>query len=673
MASCYVALHENEKAYEILSKLNASGQLSSLDNLTLYSEVCLLTNRYNESDQVNNKITEQYGSATTNNRISSNPEDRNKWKAPMTIQLSTLSSTKTDFGAYPDSKGDIYFVSSRGTDLIKRIWAGNGTRFLDIYSSNSNGDIHRLKSKVNTKFHEGPLCFHPNGKWVYFTRNNVSSGKNRTDANQIQNLKLYRAEIEGGKWKNIQELAFNSKDYSTGHPCLSNDGTTLYFASDMPGGLGGVDLYKGKVNEQDGSVTQIENVGSIINTSGDEMFPWIYNDYFIYASNGQPGFGGLDLYVTKYSANGLNTSAKNIGTPINSNADDFALTYVSENKGFFSSNRKGFGSDDIYSFVQESAFRFSINLSGNLTELNSHELIPNQPLVIKNAKGEILDTIVTDDKGNFSYEVDPGQEIIIASNSGDFVSNQWNFKASEESDQRLDLTLTKQPDLTINTLIADKSTGDPIEGVHVIITDKNTGVVLFDQLTNNQGTITNLLDELSMNQSLNLSVTIDKKGYLEKTIDLNYQVTKTETINLHELIDLRIGKIEVGTNLADLIDIKPIYFDLGKYNIRTDAAIELDKIVKIMNEYPNMVIELGSHTDCRSSKAFNQKLSQNRAKASASYIQARITTPTRISGVGYGESKLKINCPCEGTIKSTCPEEDHAQNRRTEFIIKKVQ
>jgi outer membrane protein OmpA-like peptidoglycan-associated protein len=134
-----------------------------------------------------------------------------------------------------------------------------------------------------------------------------------------------------------------------------------------------------------------------------------------------------------------------------------------------------------------------------------------------------------------------------------------------------------------------------------------------------------------------------------------------------------MGKIEVGGNLADLIDIKPIYFDLGKYDIRKDAAVELDKIVSIMNQYPKMVVELGSHTDCRSSKAFNQKLSQNRAKASADYIKTRITTPTRISGVGYGEAKLKVNCPCEGTVKSTCPEEEHAKNRRTEFIIKKTQ
>ncbi len=121
-----------------------------------------------------------------------------------------------------------------------------------------------------------------------------------------------------------------------------------------------------------------------------------------------------------------------------------------------------------------------------------------------------------------------------------------------------------------------------------------------------------------------------------------------------------------------MIDIKPIYFDLGKYNIRKDAAIELDKIVKVMNEYPTMDVELGSHTDCRSSMASNMKLSDNRAKASAEYIKKKITNPERIHGKGYGETKLLNGCACEGAVKSKCTEAEHQANRRTEFIILKM-
>jgi outer membrane protein OmpA-like peptidoglycan-associated protein len=134
-----------------------------------------------------------------------------------------------------------------------------------------------------------------------------------------------------------------------------------------------------------------------------------------------------------------------------------------------------------------------------------------------------------------------------------------------------------------------------------------------------------------------------------------------------------MSKLEVGGDLAKMIDIKPIYFDLGKFNIRKDAAIELDKVVKVMNDYPKMEVELGSHTDCRASAVFNEKLSDNRAKASAEYIKKSITNPERISSKGYGESKLKNGCACEGAVKSTCTEEEHQQNRRIEVIILKTQ
>ena len=121
-----------------------------------------------------------------------------------------------------------------------------------------------------------------------------------------------------------------------------------------------------------------------------------------------------------------------------------------------------------------------------------------------------------------------------------------------------------------------------------------------------------------------MKVTISKEGYLSKTVDLNLKIIKEGIYNVHDMIDATIGKMEVGVDLASLIDVKPIYFDLGKYNIRKDATIELDKIVKIMNEYPTMEIELGSHTDCRGSIASNEKLSSNRANASADYIKTRI-------------------------------------------------
>jgi outer membrane protein OmpA-like peptidoglycan-associated protein len=151
-----------------------------------------------------------------------------------------------------------------------------------------------------------------------------------------------------------------------------------------------------------------------------------------------------------------------------------------------------------------------------------------------------------------------------------------------------------------------------------------------------------------------------------------HTIDKPGEVNLNESLNMSLGKVAVGMDLAKMIDIKPIYFDYGKSLIRKDAAAELDKIVQVMNEYPNMVIELGSHTDCRSGAASNLKLSTARAKASVSYIVKKGINASRITGKGYGESKLLNNCACEGKTQSTCPEEEHAKNRRTEFIITKL-
>ena len=130
-----------------------------------------------------------------------------------------------------------------------------------------------------------------------------------------------------------------------------------------------------------------------------------------------------------------------------------------------------------------------------------------------------------------------------------------------------------------------------------------------------------------------------------------------------------LTKLLTGIDLAEVININPIYFDINKSNIRPDAALELDKIVEVMKEYPDMVVELGSHTDCRASKSYNTSLSDRRAKSSANYIRSRITKPERIYGKGYGESKLKNKCECEGRRAVPCSEEEHQENRRTEFVI----
>jgi outer membrane protein OmpA-like peptidoglycan-associated protein len=167
---------------------------------------------------------------------------------------------------------------------------------------------------------------------------------------------------------------------------------------------------------------------------------------------------------------------------------------------------------------------------------------------------------------------------------------------------------------------------------------------------------------------LNYQLKLSKEDYYTQNLVLKETLGDSEAIHLKYFLDKPI----IGGDIASSFDILPIYFNFDQSNIRPDAKIELDKIVKIMNDNPNLEIEFGSHTDCRGSYAYNMALSTRRAKSSADYIKTRITNPKRIYGKGYGESKLVNGCECEGAVKSTCSEEEHQANRRTEFrIVKK--
>jgi outer membrane protein OmpA-like peptidoglycan-associated protein len=172
----------------------------------------------------------------------------------------------------------------------------------------------------------------------------------------------------------------------------------------------------------------------------------------------------------------------------------------------------------------------------------------------------------------------------------------------------------------------------------------------------------------------NFKLTGNKQGYIEgSTVTNTFSkefIVKADVVLLKKE-GIIVQKMIVGADLGIILELKPIYFDVDKYNIRPDAEIELGKIIKTMNENPEMLIELRSYADCRASKEYNQILSDKRAKVPAWYIKARITKPERIHGIGFGESNLVSGCACEGSVISSCSEEEFQKDRRTEFIIVK--
>ena len=221
---------------------------------------------------------------------------------------------------------------------------------------------------------------------------------------------------------------------------------------------------------------------------------------------------------------------------------------------------------------------------------------------------------------------------------------------------------------TLAGTVSDDKSLALLENAKVEFINKE-GEVIETFNTDAQGAFaSSILDKKEYGDRIAFDVRVSNDKYLTQTFVVDTVLSNSPHIQLEYLIT----KSEVGVDLAVVFDLNPIYFDVDKSNIRPDAAIELDKIVKIMNENPDIKIELGSHTDCRASKAYNKSLSNRRAVSSAKYIQSRIDDAKRIYGKGYGESQLVNDCNCEGNVVSDCSEEEHQANRRTEFkIVKK--
>lgn len=596
-------------------------------------------------------------------------------KNQFTIKNLDMNSAEQEFGATYFKDKVVFTSTKRSTHAVYRSWNGNRLAFLDLYvgTPDSKGELLATEQLdgFNKKYHEGPASFTKDGTHMFYTSENY---RNKS-ADGKQKLELCEARLINGRYGNrIEKMYFdyNNKDYSNGHPALSADGNTLYFASDMPGGKGGIDIYVCTKNK-DGTWNKPVNLGDKINTEGNEMFPFIHeNGWFFFSSDGHPGLGGLDVFATEIKDGNIK-KVINVGVPVNSSKDDFCfILNETKSAGYFSSNREGGkGNDDIYSFHMFKPFVFGKTIKG-VAKDKENNILSGVNINFNDENGTLIASVTTDKNGSYTFNGDENKNYKLSGKKEKYFDALNSINTSVKEDAiTSDLILEKDPGLQLYAMITEDKTGAPLDGVKLTLVDKVTGksdIII----TTSVGDHRWLLTDKKLNDNMNYDFILEKEGYLKKTVNYSKLIDKPGIYNVHEAVNLKMGKLETGIDLAKIIDMKPIYFDLGKFKIRTDAAIELDKIVKIMNDYPNMVVELGSHTDCRASAAENMKLSDKRAKASAAYIKAKITNPDRITGKGYGESVLLNNCGCEGKVKSTCPEEEHAKNRRTEFKVIKL-
>jgi outer membrane protein OmpA-like peptidoglycan-associated protein len=225
-------------------------------------------------------------------------------------------------------------------------------------------------------------------------------------------------------------------------------------------------------------------------------------------------------------------------------------------------------------------------------------------------------------------------------------------------------------DIPLDYVVKDMQFGAPIEGVAVRIVDDSTGMVLFEGTTDALGGLSQVLDSILIGENIRIKVSLEKEGYASKEVTFSITAKDSIKINVRDLVNLDLEPLLQDMEITALLGLKSIYYDFDKADLRPDAIIELDKVVRFMNKHPKIEVELGSHTDCRGAAIYNQDLSDRRAKNAAIYIQSRISSPNRITYKGYGEAQLRIDCPCEGGQKSQCSEQENQLNRRTEFVIR---
>jgi outer membrane protein OmpA-like peptidoglycan-associated protein len=495
-----------------------------------------------------------------------------------TIKDSGINSPYSDYGTtVVDNK--IVFTSARDTGSIgqrKHSWTNE--HFTSLYTAALDPDMvpsnpEKFDKNINSKFNDATPVFTKDGKTIYFTRNNYLQGKRGKNAEGVTLIKIYKATILNNQWTAITALPFNSDNYSTAHPALSSDEKHLYFVSDMPGTLGQSDLFKVSIN-QDGSFGTPENLGKEINTAGRETFPFITNENELYfASDGHPGLGGLDVFVSKIKADGTLEKVKNIGAEINSPKDDFAYWIDTKSRnGFFTSNRDGGkGYDDIYSFTELKKMSCEQLLSGIVTDKQTSAVLPQAKLNLFDKQFNIIATTTSNNDGFYSFAVNCSTTYNVRAEKPDYLTTENKVLIAQENG-KTDLPMVLEP------------------------------------------------------------------------------LTK---------------KVILGDDLAKFLDITVIYFDLDKAIIRQDAALELEKILDVMNQNPTMKIDIRSHTDSRQTRKYNQQLSDRRAKSTMNYLLKNGIDASRVTAKGYGETQLVNNC-ADGV---NCSEEQHQLNRRSEFII----
>lgn len=369
------------------------------------------------------------------------------------IKNLSINSPYSDFAPMFHKNSELVFASARDTSfLTTRRYRWTNQPFLDLYvaqKKNDEGELFvpkKFSRKINTKYHEASVAFAPDQKTIYFTRNNYGK-KLKRGKEGVNHLKIYRSKWVNNEWTEAEELPMNSENYSTGHPAISPDGKKMYFVSDRPGGFGETDIYVVDILEN-GGFSEPENLGRTVNTDAKEMFPFVTEGTLYFSSNRPMGLGGLDVYRSDVS-NRIFGVAVNLGEPVNSVRDDFSyIIDAPGQQGYFASNRKGGkGDDDIYSFVQTENLNA---ISGEVKDVQTGKLLEDATVQLLDSEGTLLAEHSSNAAGGYIFpNLSPNTKYAIK------TSKQGYFEDSRTARTKTNERIVVNPTLKVVNDIID--------------------------------------------------------------------------------------------------------------------------------------------------------------------------------------------------------------------------
>ncbi len=542
--------------------------------------------------------------------------------------------------------------------------------FAETADNLSFGEAEKFSLDLGNTANRAIATFTADQKEIYFTQNQTDA----TNSGIIRLEIVFSINYETGQWSKLLPLPFNNANYSVAHPSLSADGNRLFFSSDMPGGFGGKDIYVAAW--ENGQWQEPVNLGPTVNTDADEMYPYFHSsNKLFFSSDGHLGLGGQDIFMVTENENGLWENVVNLGYPVNSAYDDFGIIMnQEESSGFFTSNRKGL--DRIFHFKRNTEKTFwmaGVDEESELVLSDMELTTSSDNISIVNASDRFHKVTL---KKNDCYDFLAGKQGYIPEDirmcNKDITAGDTLYLLMQK-----ELQLVSQ----IKGMVVDQFSGKPVVNASLILTNTNTGSER-EYVSNDTG---QFVIELPGDNCYSLKAR--KQDFFTKKIDQTYCVETQEVRNFlmdiymqpfkrtaeatPDLLASKTGDsgfeisqkvYEEDNSVAYLLNL---YYDSGRASVRKEGIAELEKLLALLKENPDIIVEISSHTDAKGKKEMNEKLSHRRANAIVKYLINKGIPSDRLVAIGYGETK-----PVNGCVDGVdCSEEEHQLNRRTEFRV----